>query len=395
MEATTVAKVLGVKFPTVAKSSLPVPICINPDLVVGMELEIENVGSSDTAEDMINPSIWRFTEDGSLRPQRLSWEFISNPLRMNSMIAELEHFFTKNQFNDHNYSDRTSVHVHANVTDFTQAQLATLCLAYTVFEDVLFEFVNHFNQREEQGYCRDTNIYCIPWTQCRMNAEFVRQLFANTNSAVKVWQKYTALNLLPIREHGTVEWRHMHGTNDLVKLKKWLNIIGAIMLFAKKTDFEDMEKTLQTLNDTSMYQQFFQTVLGDLLPFDDAYARGMSEGVTNAKFALMNKDKKEKKLSEYFQEIPIPEPIVQPNVWGDVNEAFRGADVVLQEAIENQAMVWAARNGNPLLRAAARAPARAARVNPVERVRPNLAALQADLMIFDEVRNMDNERNHE
>jgi hypothetical protein len=289
---------MGIKPPKFVESKFPLHKCTNENLGCGIELEIENVGEYERALLMIDPSVWGVVEDGSLRPQRLSWEFVSLPMKMSSLLAELEQFFSKNQFNEAHYSDRTSIHVHTNVLDFTPKQLATLCLVYTVVEDILFEFTNHYNKGNRESYYRDTNIYCIPWTQCRMNYEFVRQLFKSTKKATQGWQKYTALNLLPICEHGTVEWRHMHGTNDFDKLSKWLNIIGCIMQFSKERDFDDVSKVIISLNDTSAYQQFFNQIFGLTLEYTDEYARRMAEGVLSAKYSLINRNKKEETVEE-------------------------------------------------------------------------------------------------
>lgn len=285
----TVQKVFGRLPVSTYDSKLPKVECTNPDLIVGLELEIEDIRFAIN----YNNEAWRLDRDGSLRPADYSYEFISLPMKMSGALAELKDIFEKNKFTiQKNYSDRTSVHVHTNVLDFTQEQVATLALVYTVMEHPLFEFINKFDAKDDYGYSRDTNIYCIPWTQCRMNGEFVGMLFSSPKHAVRTWQKYTALNLLPISTQGTVEWRHMHGTNNMEKLSKWLNIIGAIMKFSKETDFKEVEKTILTLNDTSAYHQFFDAVLQGTLVYDADYARQMANGVICAKYALINKDKR-------------------------------------------------------------------------------------------------------
>lgn len=303
----TVSKVFGINAPKVAKSKLIGHRCSNPDLLMGLELEIERVPKpGNWLVEHIPAAIWTIDRDGSLRPPELSYEFISKPLQMEFMLGELQSFFDKLKLEPACYSDRTSVHVHTNVCDFTQKELATLALIYVTFEDVLFQFVNHYKSPSEQGYCRDTNIYCIPWNQCRLNHGLVNTIFSNPNLAFARWQKYTALNLLPVLNQGTVEWRHMHGTNDMEKLTIWLNLIGSIMKFSKNTDFDEVVKTIKVLNDTSAYQQFFGQVLEDRLPYDPMYQQALAEGIIHAKYTLINWDKlKGKKVAapERAQEI--------------------------------------------------------------------------------------------
>lgn len=285
----TIGVAWGHKAPTPYRTRLSdVKRVVNDNILCGVELEIESTGNSAGYYHDHVTEFWNVTEDGSLRPRGESWEFVSRPATIGVALTEMEYFFQKFKFTDErNYSDRTSVHVHTNVQDWTYEQLAGLSLIYPVFESVLFQYVNHYKKREEQGYCRDTNLYCIPWSDCRHNRNFV-QKFLNQASIIRNWQKYTALNFLPIQDKGTVEWRHMHGTADMEKLTTWFNIIGAIMQYCKNTSFDEVVKTIKVLNDVSTYQQFFSAVLLDTLPYDETYRRLMAEGVVNAKYSLIN-----------------------------------------------------------------------------------------------------------
>lgn len=303
----------------------------NDSLLCGIELEIENLrdGMGYYADEA--GSFWAVEEDGSLRPRGQAWEFISGAAPMSHVLAETQHLFRRFGIDEErNYSDRCSVHLHTNVQDWTQQQLASLALVYPVFEGALFQFVNHFKKKEEQGYCRDTNLYCIPWSDCRHNRNFVENLFTNPAN-VRNWQKYTALNFLPILDKGTVEWRHLHGTCDMEKITIWFNIIGAMMRYCKNTPFEQIVATIQAMNDVSTYQQFFEEVLMRSLPYNEDYRRLMAEGVINAKYSLINweanKDKpkttKKSSIQMYLDEavqegtlgLDIPVPV--GGWWGD------------------------------------------------------------------------------
>jgi hypothetical protein len=309
MSLQTVAEVFGVAIPKAWRSkNIPVKVT-NPDLMVGIELEIENLTRGyDWYVDRAGP-FWSVVEDRSLRPHGQAWEFVSKPAAIGVTLAELALLFPRIEVTqERNYSDRCSVHIHTNVTDWTQEQVASLALVYPAFEQIIFQFVNHFKKVDEQGYCRDTNLYCIPWSDCRMNRNVVEKLFdapsavANRDGGSYVWQKYTALNLLPIAQHGTVEWRHMHGTCDMEKLGTWFNIIGAIMAYCKATPFNSIVETIKVMNDVSTYQQFFAEVLQGALPYKEEYRKLMFEGIVNAKYSLVNweanKDKpKPKSLS--------------------------------------------------------------------------------------------------
>jgi hypothetical protein len=274
----------------------------NDTLVVGVELEIEVLPNGQTwyqrQADALTPGFWMVAADGSLRPRNEAWEFISAPATIAAMIGELEAFFGHFKFNEKNYSDRCSIHVHTNVLDWTPENLSNFAMVYPVFEEVLFRFVNHYKAPTAEGYCRDTNLYCIPWNQCRMNRKMVEELIGSPLVKANNWQKYTAVNILPVLDKGTMEWRHMHGTADMEKITKWLSIIAAIMKFCRETDLQDTVKTIRTLNDSSAYAEFFTAVLRGSLEYTEEYSRSMAEGVLNAKFSLMGYGKPKKESSE-------------------------------------------------------------------------------------------------
>jgi hypothetical protein len=178
------------------------------------------------------------------------------------------------------------------------------------------------------------------------------------------------LNLLPIIRQGTVEWRHMHGTNDMEKLKIWFNIIGSIMKFAKQVEFDDVVKTVKTLNDTSAYHQFFDSVLQGSLPYEEQYGAALADGVINAKYSLINWEKygskPAKKKSDVFANyVGLDGFTVAGNLDHPVPEANDPARVRLREQVNH---IHAMLQAQPPLFAEAR-PGR----NPVARARPAVA----------------------
>jgi hypothetical protein len=385
-EKQTVSQVFGMNPPKAVKARHKPAECANPDLVVGVELETERCPESRDWYREVFGNWWTVADDGSLRPPESSHEFISVPLPMGVLLPELERVFSNTAFNERNYSDRTSVHVHTNVTDYTQQQVASLVLVYTIVEDVIFRFVNHYKAPNEGGYYRDTNLYCIPWSHCRMQFGLVNTMFSDPGNAFRHWQKYTALNLLPIIRQGTVEWRHMHGTNDMEKLKIWFNIIGSIMKFAKQVEFDDVVKTVKTLNDTSAYHQFFDSVLQGSLPYEEQYGAALADGVINAKYSLINWEKygskPSKKKSDVFANyVGLADGFaVAGNLNHPVPEANDPARVRLREQVDH---IHAMLQAQPPLFAEAR-PAR----HPVARARPAVAPDRWNFIaddIFDEV----------
>jgi hypothetical protein len=284
----TISATFGVKPPVVFGYKEIHPKVINPKLIIGYELEIETTdtwdGHSEYRHDgesrVMNKMGWTITTDGSLRG--VNNEFISKPMYSENALASLNNFFKVTGYGEENYSDRCSVHIHANCTDLTKEQVAALCLLYSVVEEPLFKFV---------GAYRDSNIYCIPWYQCRNHAEVVSNCIENPGLFAR-WQKYTALNLLPLTVQGTVEFRHMHGTADFGKLETWTNIVGSLIKNATERPLAEIQEEITNLNTSSNYKSFFERTLSGLLPFEDEYRATLENGVILAKYSLINREKR-------------------------------------------------------------------------------------------------------
>lgn len=284
----TIAEVLGIKSPKpwVIKAQEAGSF---PELMMGAELEVEECNhDSDWYSERTNKLGWQTTTDGSLRganTQRhghnggYAYEFISKPMQQQNLLPSLKEFLAITGFGPANYTDRTSVHLHVNCLDLTFDQVSAVALNYTVVEEILFRFI---------GQEREHNIYCIPWAQCRMNHDMVARIQADSVGTLKRWQKYTALNLLPLVNQGTVEFRHMHGTADTEKLTTWINIIGAIFKYSTSIGLTELITEIKGLNSNSEYEAYFNKVLGGYLPFNNDYRASLEAGVITAKFGLMN-----------------------------------------------------------------------------------------------------------
>lgn len=279
---TTIGKVLGLKAPMPWNTSKVVPLnapC--PSLLYGIELEIEEISND---RDPYVPHGMRSTEDGSLRstPGHFSREFITEPMTYSHVAFTLKDFFARNGFNDSNYSERCSIHVHTNVHNLTFEQLATLLLTYQVYERVLFNWVGHE---------RDRNIFCVPWYDTTMTFRIVDRIKHADQYTFSEWQKYTALNLIPVHAQASIEWRHMHGHCDIDVLLQWLRLIGHIYQFALDVSFEEAKTNFANLNTTSQYLTALNQVFlndADILRAP-GYEQHMEDGVLAMKYSLLTK----------------------------------------------------------------------------------------------------------
>lgn len=242
-----------------------------PSLLYGVELEIENVPHW---PDMMVPGI-NSVADGSLRNS--GREFITQPMTYSNLAYCLNSFFTKNKLTKDNYSERCSIHVHTNCLDMTMDQIKTVLFLYQMCEKVLYSWVDPE---------RFDNIFCVPWSQTNITYQSLSEKVDPTTW--KAWRKYTGLNLLPLYEHGTIEWRHMSGHNDVPKLLQWCQLIGAIYTYALTHSLSEVREQLLELNTNSQYQTMLERIFKEhasLFYTMPTYTQDLEDGVLNLKYA--------------------------------------------------------------------------------------------------------------
>lgn len=265
----------------------------SPDLVVGLELEIENWEGENKFRG------FDFHEDNSLRGSSI--EAVTRPTKAKFVETLLQGFFFKNGITERNYSERCGTHVHMNVSDMTEDEVASFCLLYQVFERLLFDYV---------GGDRDNNIFCVPWEQAGISYDLLHNL-RNHKDLSRAWRKYTALNLLPIYDRGSVEFRHLPGTCDVNYLIGWINLIGCMRNFAMAQDYKETQKRVIDLNTSSAYRVLVDDVFGQFgSVFNrDSLQEKMENGVLNVKLMsisdLAEKKTPEKKDDKYQKYVPL------------------------------------------------------------------------------------------
>lgn len=315
---TTIVEAFGVTPPKVAKYGFKVD-CVNPELIIGLELETEGLNGNVDYAAIAKACNINIERDGSLRGA--SAEFTTKPMKTENALAAVRDFFDGIKVTEANYSDRCSTHVHVNCTDMDIEKVSNVTLLYTILEEIMFNFV---------GKYRDTNIYCVPWNQCRLHYNLVQDFLANPGNPLRGWNKYTALNLIPLSAYGTLEFRQMHGTRDMKKLTTWVNILGGIFKYANNVELKDLITQVKSLNTLSHYEAFFNEVTAGQLPYNELYRQKLEEGVIFAKYSLAGFGSGKKPARKVEQE-PDAFLEVADGVAGFA-EPIRRADGVLGEA---------------------------------------------------------------
>lgn len=218
-----------------------------PTILCGVEIEVERC-PYDYVQNLINEAI-SVTEDHSLRNQGL--EIITAPINSSVMIPTIKYILDRLPVG-HEFSPRTSIHFHFNMLKWSVDKVKCLLFLYVLFENSLFRLVKP--NRKESIFCVpvcDTDIY---YNNNRDDLQYI----------VDYWHKYTAFNLKPLISQGTVEFRHLHGTNNLEEIKQWFYSVLALISFAEKQkDSETLLKTICDLNTNSQYEMFGVQVFGE------------------------------------------------------------------------------------------------------------------------------------
>ena len=225
-----------------------------PKLLVGVEVEVENVQSIDPG---LLLCFWDMTEDGSLRNNGREFRTWACPLLyVEPALRQL--FYGLNH--DVDFSKRCSIHVHIDVRQLTLSQLVGMMLTYTAVENLLFRFASLERRR---------NIFCVPVTETRLLTNTWADPINMLMGINQIWQKYSALNMLPIQKFGTIEFRQMPGTANVKQLLIWIDLLSRLRVYAYKTPLKTIIETISSLNTSSRYRQFVESVFEELTVFLD------------------------------------------------------------------------------------------------------------------------------
>lgn len=225
----------------------------DPDgLHFGIEIEVEGVNGD--ARELIAEAIgaekamWSLTEDTSLRDNGV--EFVSHPLRYNDLAPQLAWLYSKLPAKA-KFNRRAGIHIHSNVSDLRLEQYIAIVVLYSMIERALFMTVAEH---------RNNNIYCVPLYRSGSYVDAIKVM-----RSVPTVGKYAALNILPVRQYGTIEFRHFESTNDVAKIKSWLEVIADLQRYVRKNigkgELISWLSSVLELRTTSEFIEFLHGVL--------------------------------------------------------------------------------------------------------------------------------------
>ena len=260
-----------------ADGTLPIPTA-----KVGIEVELERWNGI-----WPNRKYWTGKSDGSLRNDGVEFVTIGGMegIAISEAVRNICDTATAQGW-DVGYP-RAGIHLHLDVTDldWEAGQLARLVANYIVVEHAMISFAGEW--RRECGYC-------VPFDLGQEDFLKLSAVLYNKNwnseeliDFVEDLSKYQALNLKPLAQFGTIEFRALPTTFDYQRFMTWIKIVLAI----KRSCMNNYEplQLLSTLGPVG----YVHHVLGDqahhLMPFVQANKVWEAVDNINALMALGGK----------------------------------------------------------------------------------------------------------
>jgi hypothetical protein len=216
---------------------------------VGVEIEVEGYNLPDDVQ------YWKAVGDGSLKGEESLEYVLTRPVPIDDLHGRLA--ILKKAFEDRNAefdeTYRAGVHVHVNVQDLTVRQLFTFVVLYLTLEELLLTFCakhrigNHFCLRaSEAGY--------LPALICRaIEKQDLKSLHTDDI-------RYSAINLKPVVQYGSVEFRAHESTFNFDKIETWAKIL--YQLREASLQFECPRKIMEEVS-VGGYEGFVRKVFAE------------------------------------------------------------------------------------------------------------------------------------
>lgn len=197
---------------------------------LGIEIEVENYpidGNQDFNE------YWNVIHDASLRNDGAEF-VLARPLSGESLVAAIRSL--EEELQGVTLSHRCSVHCHINFSTNTLADIEKFFYLYAMFEPSLYTVSN-----KERYF----NIYCPGLSHATAQLQEAAMLFRNEHMftrQINNWNKYTGINLLPLRSLGTIEIRTKAGTRDTDDLLLWVRILLSLKAAAMRMSLDEIKQ---------------------------------------------------------------------------------------------------------------------------------------------------------
>ena len=254
-EMRTVGSIVGREPDISSVTTHPLVLGLNR---VGVEIEVEQFTNR-----RHRLRYWNMVSDGSLRNNGQEFTF-RGALGGKDAFDAISEIDTLLYQSNPDLNIRCSTHVHVDVRDMTVPQLKKMILAYAFYESFLF--AQSGRHRMKSNFCMPlciaeglTHILMDYWRYD--DADFVFQVTDR-------WDKYSAMNLIPIRSYGSVEFRIAEGKSKSGQLLRLVNRFLALKEVAIANDDKDDRQFLDFLRETD-YRNIFRKGVRNQVVFSE------------------------------------------------------------------------------------------------------------------------------
>lgn len=228
----------------------------------GIEIEMETKNPIPFLDNLEN--MWRFEEDGSLRGYSMEL-VLRNPVKfakVEPIINTLKENLKAKKVEILN-SIRAGIHIHLNMQEYTIADVYKFLICYYPLETVLLN---------KCGFGRQGNLFCLRASDA-MGAIFALQGSLDRHNIYVLRTdnlRYSSLNIQSLFKYGSLEFRALATTPDLVGIVEYCTILNNIRDFSSK-----VEHPWKIVHDISYHgpSEWMKSVVGEemykYLMYDD------------------------------------------------------------------------------------------------------------------------------
>jgi len=198
----------------------------------GVELEAENATALTRQLRRAGceaSKYWNCVADGSLRDNGAEF-VLSHPSALGVVTEALRSIYSADSWEEVRTSIRTSTHIHVNAGYWSAQRLYNFMELCVLLEPLLMQYV---------GRAREENVYCVPmyraedlaWSKLLgmpMDPDKYGSVerASRFREAMKVSNKYSAINVQTLGKFGTIEFRMAPLYADVNDAANWLRIVA-------------------------------------------------------------------------------------------------------------------------------------------------------------------------
>lgn len=206
--------------------------------VYGVEIEYESAGNVGQP-----PRHWEYHEDHSLRG---GGEWVLRVPVGTEALGELVRVACERLRTERaSHSTRTSIHVHMNVRGLDAAQVHKMVQVFIALDPVLFAMSSpqreHNNFAIGQVYCGSSTARLLSALQMNRINDIRRPMATSTRAQLYealMNLRYGSINIASLFRFGTIEFRHMAGTNDADAIMRYVRVLSAIRNWVLRPEFQ-------------------------------------------------------------------------------------------------------------------------------------------------------------